>query len=92
MLWERRERRQLSGTVPDARSKGREFESRKKQRGNFLLPGEFSFSGSTYCADPYFGIRSSEPVRPNGKALAWKAEGLRFESVSALLSLQIIKH
>ena len=29
-----------------------------------------------------------EPVWPSGKALGWKAEGLRFESASALLSLQ----
>ena len=29
-----------------------------------------------------------EPVWPSGKALGWQAEGLRFESASALLSLQ----
>ena len=30
----------------------------------------------------------SEPVWHSGKALGWLAEGLRFESASALLSLQ----
>ena len=30
----------------------------------------------------------SEPVWPSGKALGWQAEGPRFESTSALLSLQ----
>ena len=29
-----------------------------------------------------------EPVWPSGKALGWEAEGPRFESASALLSLQ----
>ena len=29
-----------------------------------------------------------EPVWPSGKALGWYAEGPRFESASALLSLQ----
>ena len=29
-----------------------------------------------------------EPVWPSGKALGWKAEGPRFESAPALLSLQ----
>ena len=29
-----------------------------------------------------------EPVWPSGKALGWQAEGPRFESASALLSLQ----
>ena len=30
----------------------------------------------------------NEPVWPSGKALGWKAEGLWFESASALLSFQ----
>ena len=29
-----------------------------------------------------------EPVWPSGRAVGWKAEGPRFESASALLSLQ----
>ena len=36
------------------------------------------------CAHPY----RCEPAWPSGKALVWKAEGPRFESASALLSLQ----
>ena len=31
---------------------------------------------------------SGEPVWPSGKALGWEAEGPRFDTVSALLSLQ----
>ena len=31
---------------------------------------------------------NSEPVWPNGKALGWQAEGPRFDTASALLSLQ----
>ena len=34
------------------------------------------------------GAASWGPVWPRGKALGWYAEGLRFESASALLSLQ----
>ena len=33
---------------------------------------------------PLLGV----PVWPSGKALGWQAKGLRFESASALLSLQ----
>ena len=33
-------------------------------------------------------LHLSEPVWPSGKALGWYAEGPRFESASALLSLQ----
>ena len=51
-------------------SAGREIE-RSRVRIPEKAAGEFSSSGSTFCADPYFGIRSSEPVRPNGNALGW---------------------
>ena len=33
-------------------------------------------------------VTSCEPVWPNGKPLGWQAEGPRFDSASALLSLQ----
>ena len=36
----------------------------------------------------YAADHSSEPACPSGKALGWYAEGPRFESASALLSLQ----
>ena len=32
--------------------------------------------------------REREPLWPSGKAYGWQAEGPRFESASALLSLQ----
>ena len=38
------------------------------------------------CLNSRFLCR--EPVWPSGKALGWQAEGPRFESASALLSLQ----
>ena len=33
-------------------------------------------------------LQKSEPVWPSGKALGWYAEGPRFDTASALLSLQ----
>ena len=43
--------------APDSSLKGRGFESLLERRENFLL------QGSTFCADSYFGIRST-PVLP----------------------------
>ena len=43
---------------------------------------------NTEEAGSYIVRPFSEPIWPRGKALGWKAEGPRFESASALLSLQ----
>ena len=47
------------------------------------LCGEFSLYRGTRMAWP---VR--EPVWPSGKALGWQAKGPRFDTASALLSLQ----
>ena len=65
------------------KSRGRddltEWPRRGRQQGRVFKLGEVSrLEMLQWC----------EPVWPSGKALGWKAEGLRFESASALISLQ----
>ena len=55
------------------------------QRDNTIVALPCSSCMSTQLG---FVFPLCEPVWPSGKALGWEAQGLRFESASALLSLQ----
>ena len=61
--------------------------SQRARAGTACVTSEYSLITLLYVIF-YFVYLFPEPVWPSGKALGWKAEELRLESISALLSLQ----
>ena len=62
-------------------------------RSASLKVSEFNAQRGTGCGRHkytmiYTAVEGCEPVWPSGKALGWQVEGPRFDTASALLSLQ----